>query len=52
MSFSLIRGSQDAASEGFAYQPTCFHIYIYIYVCVCVCVCVCVRVCVWEGVLS
>ena len=47
MSFSLIRGSQDTASEGFAYQPTSFqlcilYIYIYIdrYVRVCVCVCV------------
>jgi len=35
MSFSLIRGSQDTASDGFAYQPTSFQLCI-LYMCVCV----------------
>ena len=41
MSFCLIRGSQDTASEGFAYQPTSFQLCI-LYICICACVCMCV----------
>jgi len=40
-----MRGSQDTASEGFAYQPTSFQLcilHVCIYICMCVCVCVCV----------
>jgi hypothetical protein len=37
MSFSLMRGSQDTASEGFAYQPTSSQLCIlHVYVCLCV----------------